>query len=601
MTAIDPPTSVPFAAPVTWRSDVALGVVVSLFAFGVHAASGFPTLSSLGGDNDSMLRLVQIRDLIAGQGWFDLHQYRMGLDGGFVMHWSRLVDAPIAGIMLAVAALTGSMALGETVAIVVWPLLLMAAAMALMLRIARALGGDWTVLPILTVGGAALHFVGIFAPAVIDHHNVQLVLALAAVAALATGRGSAAGFAAGAASALMLAVGMETAPYVAVAGTVAAIGFLSGTAGGAEKASGFGWGFSAVGLAVFVATVPADAWFAAQCDAYSIPQFAAAAIAGGGLAVAAGLAPLRRSPGRRAGALVTLAAAVAAVMVVFFPQCLAAPYADLDPRLKTFWLDSVSEAQPFWSLLLAEPAKIVVYYATPLLGIAVLGSRLRSAGPVRVGVVVMAFLGMAFAVSIWQVRGSMFSIPLAAIPLAAWVGGWRRRVAAGGGGPATLRMALAWLASFNVVWAFAASAVAVAVGPAPPGAVATKEGCTAGADLAALAAMPATTVLAVSNLGAPILGHTRHRVLAGPYHRNVAGNLAALDALMGQPSEARGIVERGHVGLVVVCPGNSETVALSRWAPSGLAASLAAGALPDWLERVPAAGPLEIYRVKSTP
>ena len=62
------------------------------------------------GDNDSLLRLVQIRDLIGGQGWFDLHQYRMGPDGGFVMHWSRLVDAPIAAIMLAVAAVTGSMA-----------------------------------------------------------------------------------------------------------------------------------------------------------------------------------------------------------------------------------------------------------------------------------------------------------------------------------------------------------------------------------------------------------------------------------------------------------------------------------------------------------
>ena len=48
------------------------------------------------GDNDSLLRLVEIRDLLGGQGWFDLHQYRMGPPGGFVMHWSRLVDAPIA-------------------------------------------------------------------------------------------------------------------------------------------------------------------------------------------------------------------------------------------------------------------------------------------------------------------------------------------------------------------------------------------------------------------------------------------------------------------------------------------------------------------------
>jgi hypothetical protein len=39
--------------------------------------------------------LVQVRDLLAGQGWFDLHQYRLGPDGGTLMHWSRIPDIPI--------------------------------------------------------------------------------------------------------------------------------------------------------------------------------------------------------------------------------------------------------------------------------------------------------------------------------------------------------------------------------------------------------------------------------------------------------------------------------------------------------------------------
>ena len=102
-------------------ADVLLALACGLFLLLFHAASGFPTLDALNGDNDSLLRLVQIRDLIGGQGWFDLHQYRMGPDGGFVMHWSRLVDAPIAAIMLAGAAVTGSMAIGETVALIAWP------------------------------------------------------------------------------------------------------------------------------------------------------------------------------------------------------------------------------------------------------------------------------------------------------------------------------------------------------------------------------------------------------------------------------------------------------------------------------------------------
>src|SRR4051812_15147414 len=129
---------------VTWRIDAALGLVGALFALCLHVMIGIPTLPAVN-DNDSMLRLVEIRDLIGGQGWFDLHQYRMGAQGGFVMHWSRLVDATIAAIILAVTALTGKLATGETFALLAWTTPLMAAALAFLLRIARAVGDDWAV------------------------------------------------------------------------------------------------------------------------------------------------------------------------------------------------------------------------------------------------------------------------------------------------------------------------------------------------------------------------------------------------------------------------------------------------------------------------
>ena len=134
----------------------------------------------------------------------------------------------------------------------------------------------------------------------------------------------------------------------------------------------------------------------------------------------------------------------------------------------------------------------------------------------------------------------MFAIPLATIPLAAWVGEWRARVAAGGGTPATLKMALAWIVSLNVVWSASANAIAGAVGAplSPGGARASAGTCNHASDFAALAALPATTVLAISNLGSPILSHTHHRVLAGPYHRNVAGDVLVLQAFMGSEAEA---------------------------------------------------------------
>ncbi|TIX29706.1 MAG: GtrA family protein, partial [Mesorhizobium sp.] len=83
-------------------------LLATLVVVVVNAHAGFPELTNAGGDNDSLLQLVQVRDLLGGQGWFDMHQYRMGPEGGFVMHWSRLLDAPLALGILVMSALTGS-------------------------------------------------------------------------------------------------------------------------------------------------------------------------------------------------------------------------------------------------------------------------------------------------------------------------------------------------------------------------------------------------------------------------------------------------------------------------------------------------------------
>jgi len=58
-------------------------LVATLVVFVLHASSGFITLTNARGDNDSLLRLVEVRDLLAGQGWYDLHQYRLGLVGAW--------------------------------------------------------------------------------------------------------------------------------------------------------------------------------------------------------------------------------------------------------------------------------------------------------------------------------------------------------------------------------------------------------------------------------------------------------------------------------------------------------------------------------------
>lgn len=582
-----------------WRLDLLAAILAACVMVGVQAVSGFPTLHSSGGDNDSMMRLVQIRDWVSGQPWSDLMQYRMGPEGGFLMHWSRIVDLPVAAIMLAAGALTGSMATGETVAEVLWPALLFMVALWLMLSVARRMYGDEAFLPMLVVGGITLNFMGIFTPRALDHHNLQLVLLLAVVALLLARRGGAA-FAAGLCAVAMLAVGLETLPYVAVAGGIAAITFLVLGGAASSFAAGYGAGFAAAALLALLATVPASSWWIGGCDAYSAGLAVVATIAGTGLALVAMLTG-SRGPASRLAGLVLLGAATTAAAVFLVPSCFADPYAGLDPDLRKFWLDSVIEAQPLWRILERQPKMAPQHYATVVIALVLLAVEIRRKA--AFGVLAMfAFLVAAFAVSVWQVRGSTFSLALAAIPLAGWIAVWRGRVAAGKAG-AGVRMALAWLLSLSMAWGAAAHGIAdLADGGRKKAkeAAAAKNACYADADYDVLAAQPPTTVLAVSNLGSSILANTHHRTFAGPYHRNVEGNLLALRAFLGDAAQARAIMQAGRAGLLAFCPGNAESGSLAGWAADGFMADLMRGEVPQWLEAVPGTEdrPLRLFHLR---
>lgn len=582
-----------------WRGDAAVAILSAVLVGVVAAVAGFKGLEGTA-DNDSLLRLVQVRDLIGGQQWFDLHQYRMGVEGGLLMHWSRLVDAPIAAIVVAATAVTGSQAAGETIALIAWPLALYAAAFYLLLRIGRVVGGQDAMLPLTVIGAITLYFIGILKPGAIDHHNVQLVLMLAMVLFLLRAEtGGAAAWLAGAAAVLMLAVGMETAPYVAAGGLFVAFRLLSGEDGARRAAVGFGSAFAATSAAVFLATVPKAQWTTAYCDAYSVAQLAAGMAAGAGLAAVAAWPVLNGSLARRVAALAVLGGAVAALAAVYFPQCLSDPYADLAPMLRSYWLDLVGEAQPLWTILALEPEAAAGQYATVLIALVVLGLRIRKNGLRSEEVLLGVMLATALLVSIWQVRGARFSLPLACVPLAMWVGDLRRRAQAAPGRAASLKLAGAWLVSLHLIWMVASLGVWRLVGDADPEQELAKQTCYDPADFADLATLPPTEVLTISNLGAPILRYTHHSVLAGPYHRNVAGNLAVLEALIGSPGKAREVTRMHGVGLVALCRGNNETAILARRAPDGLLADLLAGRPPGWLRPVAgtAGKPLELYSV----
>ncbi|MEX0345375.1 MAG: GtrA family protein [Rhizobiaceae bacterium] len=586
----------------TMGRDTLMAVLLALLALVPALADG--TAFNWPNDNDSAMRIVQIRDLLAGQGWFDYFQYRMGPDGGFEMHWSRIVDLPVAAIIVLVQAISGSTAHGEWAAGIVWPTMLLAVAILSVMRSARIVGGDQAMFPATLIGLMSLYSIGIFAPGAFDHHNMQLTLCLLAMWMLLAGSGWRSGAAAGGWMALTLATGMETLPLVAAAGLcVAAIFYWNGRES-AGLVAGFGLGFGAGAATTYAATVGWQNWFVAHCDAFSMAQLSVAIVGGLGLTAIAAVPAAGTSLRSRAWSLAVLALVLAAIVVIGYPQCLSVPYSDLDERLQTYWLSGIGEAQPVWSIWLNDPVSFAKYYATPLAALAVLTANIFQNVPRQKTLIAGCFLLVSVLVSFWQVRGGNFALAFSVIPLAVWVG--EKRSQAGQGTRAMLAMVFAWVVSLNACWTLAAQSLRDLTSPAPAVAgqsanVAFNEtDCYRAADFAGLAKLEPGVVAAVSNIGPAMLKHAPHRVLAGPYHRNIAGNIANLDVLMAGPEEAWQAASRNGVTIVAHCPGNDESSFLARSAPGGLLAMLMRNEAPQWLVPADDGGnsSIRLYRVQ---
>ena len=67
-----------------WRPILLVWGLIMLLLLAVHWRA-VPALHMA--DPDDALRLVQVRDLLAGQPWFDLHQYRISTPSGAMMRY----------------------------------------------------------------------------------------------------------------------------------------------------------------------------------------------------------------------------------------------------------------------------------------------------------------------------------------------------------------------------------------------------------------------------------------------------------------------------------------------------------------------------------
>jgi hypothetical protein len=102
-----------------------------------------------------------------------------------------------------------------------------------------------------------------------------------------------------------------------------------------------------------------------------------------------------------------------------------------------------------------------------------------------------------------------------------------------------------------------------------------------------IAQLPATTIFTFADLGPRLIAVTRHKAIAGPYHRNGQAILDVHHAFDGSPDQARAIALRHGATMLLVCPHFAESTVYRARSPNGFYARLERGERFPWMEPVP--------------
>lgn len=574
-----------------WSHPVLVPLIYSILLIVAQLVIHRNPADYLGPDNDDAMRLVEVRDFLAGQGWFDMMQYRLGLDGGTLMHWSRFIDLPIASLILFFRMFFSPEG-AEAVALTVWPLMLILPLMFFMSLAGRRIAGVEGMHFSLILTALFVLLSPRFVPGSIDHDNVQLGLVALAVAMLADEKYKPRNFAIAAiALAIQLGIGAETTPFVAVACMAVACLWAWDGEVFAPAAKAFALTLTIAVSVAFFSLVPPRLYSMVTCDNLSLGFYGITSAGCVGLLLSAVFASRLSRPWRMV-VLAANGAFVFATTVAIAPQCLRNPLADLDPMLVDLWLNRVTEAQSIFSIAHRQPDTLGAFYATGFLAMLVCSFRMLRGHRVRLHAVLMALVAINWIVTLVQVRGAEFANLLAILPLALLLAELRRiSVADTKNMRAAFFYVVTALISVPAVWAVGGALALNGIVNgfmAPPAKAEETADCGSREALAPIAGLEPGVIAAASNMGAPLLRFTPHRTLSGPYHRDPDGMLAELHIGLAKPLEAEALLRETHVTLVAFCKGDPQVQLLSERNPQGLYAQLSAGRVPAYLEPIPA-------------
>jgi len=548
------------------------------------------------GDTDDNMRIMQVRALLHGQGWYDLRNYRMNPPFGANIHWSRLVDLPIAGLILGLRPFLGG-AGAERWAVAIAPMLpnlLLLFSLALTAR--RLLGA--AAYPLAFLG---LFFAGstngMFTPERIDHHGWQLALLALSISAIADPKRVRGGLTLGISTALSLAIGLEMIIYLALAG-VAMVLFWVDDSSERERLRAYAASLGGATALCFLVFASNDNWNQV-CDALS-PVWLSDALVGSALMFAlAWVSPVDWK--RRLALAAAAGIIIAGFHALTWPHCVQR-LEGVSPEVERLWLSHVKEARPVYLHGWRVATLIVALPITGAIGWILLIWCRRSDPDLRRRVIGAALPGFAASLLLlWQTRTGPAAQMMAIVGGAALI--WVLLPTAWNSRSSVVRVIGAFL--IFVVGAGAAVPAVINFIPDPKASARDlKIGkanrlCASMWGLRPVALQPKGVVMTFVDLGPRLIAVTHHDSIAGPYHRNGQQIADVMNFWRGSADQAHGIALKYHANYVLSCPKSSTTTIFESEAPKGFYVQLDQGKMPGWLTPVelPKDSPFKMWRV----
>jgi hypothetical protein len=540
-------------------------------------------MTGIGWDPDDQLRMVQLRDWLGGQSWFDTTQYRIGEPDSQPMHWPRWIELPLALVFLLLKPLLG-VATAETAAMVIVPLITLGVAMWLVARITELIFDRPIAILAATLTATAVPIVAQIRPMRVDHHGWQIVLALAALWTMFWPDKRKGGIALGVALALWLLISLEGLPLSAAFIVLLVWRWVFQT----EEGVRLFWTLLSFLTASFLFYFGSQGNFNIvinYCDALS-PAHLLACTAGAAVILPA----IKWLPANILLRVLSLAVAGVAALAIFCslaPQCVGGAFNTMDPVVREYWLVNVLEGLPIWyqngkTMVTLLGGSIIVGLASLIYIVRVRPGQIDRSNLFILG---YAFL-WALVLSLFVQRATAVAAAFA-LPFLAWAVHQAFVKARGISNVLTRIIATAAVvilimpgplavALFNSV-----SAEEIKAENNPENAM-----CRGDESLARLNALPRSNILAPFDFGPRILLLTPHSVLATSHHRNDQAMGDQIRIFTSAPDVTRGILEAHNIRYIVACDDEAELAIYAKKHPDGLWARLAEEKKPDWLQSV---------------